>query len=171
MPRHPSAPSPDPAPADPATPAADGTGDGQPPRGHAIIAGFGLAGREVANAAIARGMPVRVIELNNDTVRRCALAGLSIHKGDAADPAVLRAAGIADAALFAATMPNDHAVIEAVAQARLLNPRVRILARCDYTSNGMKAMRRGADEVVVAEQAVAREFRRLVANDPATRDG
>jgi monovalent cation:H+ antiporter-2, CPA2 family len=135
---------------------------GHAPGGHAIIAGFGLAGRATANALIAKGIPLYVIERNVDTVRRCATAGLRIVEGDATDEKVLLAAGIETAVLFAATMPNDHAVLEAVAQARRLNPSVRIFARCEYVSTGMKATKRGADEVVIAEKAVATEFGRLV---------
>ena len=152
-------------------PPAEGQDDGQPkrpeppPSGHAIIAGFGLAGRATANALIARGVPISVIERNVDTVRRCSIAGLRIFHGDATDEGLLRRAGIETASFFAATMPNDHAVLEAVALARRLNPAVRIFARCEYVSTGMKAARRGADEVVVAEQVVAAEVGRLVAAD------
>jgi CPA2 family monovalent cation:H+ antiporter-2 len=136
--------------------------DTKPPAGHAVIAGFGLAGRSAANALIARGVPIAVIERNIDTVRRCSIAGLRIYQGDATDEQVMRQAGIETAIFFAATMPNDPAVLEAVALARRLNPSVRIFARCEYVSTGMRAERKGADEVVVAEKVVATEFGRLV---------
>jgi voltage-gated potassium channel Kch len=135
-----------------------------PPGGHAIIVGFGLSGRATANALIARGIPLYVIERNGETVRRCGDAGLRIVEGDATDEQVLRRAGIETAVLFAATMPNDHATLEAVSLARRLNPDVKIIARCEYVSTGMKASRRGADEVVVAEQVIATEFGRTVAS-------
>ena len=135
---------------------------GAPPAGHAVIAGFGLAGRAAANALIAKGISIAVIERNVDTVRRCSIAGLRIYQGDATDEVVMRRAGIETAIFFAATMPNDPAVLEAVALARRLNPTVRIFARCEYVSTGMRAERKGADEVVVAEKVVATEFGRLV---------
>ena len=133
-----------------------------PAGGHAIIVGFGLSGRATANALIARGVPLYVIERNAETVRRCSVAGLRIVEGDATDEQVLRKAGIETAAFFAATMPNEHAVLEMVATARRLNPTVRIVARCEYVSTGMKLTRRGADEVVVVEQVVAAEFGRII---------
>ena len=135
---------------------------GPPPGGHAIIVGFGLSGRATANALIAKGVPLYVIERNAETVRRCSVAGLRIVEGDATDEQVLRRAGIETAVFFAATMPNEHAVLEMVALARRLNPNVRIVARCEYVSTGMKLTRRGADEVVIVEQVVAAEFGRLV---------
>jgi voltage-gated potassium channel Kch len=130
--------------------------------GHAIIAGYGIPGRAVAEALKAQGISYCVVELNADTVRRCLRGGVRIFGGDATSEAVLRQAGIERAVLFAATMPNDHAVIEAVAQARRLNPAVRILARCEYVSNGLKATRRGANQVVVAEQVVGQAFKTIV---------
>ena len=136
--------------------------DAPPAGGHGIIVGFGLSGRATANALIARGIPLYVIERNAETVRRCAVAGLRIVEGDATDEQVLRQAGIETAAFFAATMPNEHAVLEMVGLARRLNPAVKIIARCEYVSTGMKLSRRGADEVVIAEQVIAAEFGRLV---------
>ena len=132
--------------------------------GHAIIAGFGLAGRAAANALLAKGIPICVIERNIDTVRRCSIAGLCIFHGDATDEHLMRRAGIESAAFFAATMPNDPAVLESVALARRLNPSVKIFARCEYVSTGMKAERKGADAVVIAEKVVATEFGLLVEN-------
>jgi len=142
--------------------AAGGAGESVALTGHAIIAGFGLSGRSAANALIARGIPICVIERNADTVRRCTVAGLLIFEGDATDEALMRRAGIESAVLFAATMPNDPAVLEAVALARRLNPGIRIIARCEYVSTGMRAERKGADEVVIAEKVVATEFGRAV---------
>lgn len=135
-----------------------------PPRmqGHVIIAGYGLPGRAVAETLAGRGIEFLVIERNPETVRRCLRGGVRIVTGDATTEEVLRGAGIERAVLFAATMPHDHSVIEAVTQARKLNPTIRILARCEYISNGLKATRRGANEVVVAERAVAAEFEKLV---------
>lgn len=146
---------------------------GPPTGGHAIIVGFGLSGRAAANALIARKIPLYVIERNAETVRRCSVAGLRIVEGDATDEQVLRRAGIESAAYFAATMPNEHAVLEMVGIARRLNPTVRIVARCEYVSTGLKLSRRGADEVVIAEQVVAADFGRIIQAvlPPAGADG
>jgi len=51
----------------------------------------------------------------------------------------LHKAGLDRAVLFACTVPNDAAMYEAVAEARRLNPRVRIIARCRYVSSGIEA--------------------------------
>jgi voltage-gated potassium channel Kch len=134
--------------------------------GHAVIAGFGVPGRAVADLIHAQGMSFCVIEQNDDTVERCRKSGLCMVEGNAGDPAVLRKAGLDRAVLFACTVPNDAAMYEAIAEARRLNPRVRILARCRYVSSGIEATRRGADEVVVEERAVAQAFEALLQAEP-----
>lgn len=130
--------------------------------GHAVIAGFGVPGRAVADWVHAQGMSFCVIEKNDETVERCRKAGLCMVEGDAGDAATLRDAGLDRAALFACTVPNDEAMYASVQEARRLNPRVRIIARCRYVSSGLEAARHGADDVVVEEQAVGQAFKALL---------
>lgn len=129
---------------------------------YAIVAGFGLPGRSAAEVLAAQHIPYAVIELNPEVVRRCLLVGIQMVCGDVRDPEVLRRAGIDRATMLAICIPNDAAMLEAVPVARRLNSRVRIVVRCTLTSTGLEAMKRGADEAVVAEQAVAREMAKAV---------
>src|SRR5262245_17552738 len=129
---------------------------------HVIIVGFGLSGRSVVNNVIEHSVSYTVIETNPVTVGRCMPGGLTIIEGDARKPDVLRRAGIERATDIAITMPNDSIVLEIVQQARVMNPAVRIIARCTFVSGGMEAQRRGADETVIAEQVVATEFGRAI---------
>lgn len=127
-------------------------------REHAIIAGFGVPGRAVAESLSRQNVPFCVIELNPTTVQRCALAGVHIVEGSADSETVLRSAGIERASLFILALPNDPAVLESIRLARLLNSKLKIIARCRYISTGMEAHRRGATDVIIEEQTVAREF-------------
>jgi CPA2 family monovalent cation:H+ antiporter-2 len=129
---------------------------------HAIIAGYGIPGRAVGEKLFLSKTPFCVIEMNRQTVERCAHGGVQIIEGDVASESVLRQAGIERAALFVAAVPNETAVLEAVRIARRLNPRVHILARCNFISAAMEARRRGANHVVAEEQLVAEEFSRLL---------
>ena len=140
--------------------------DGEMLSGHAIIGGFGVPGRAVAEWLGAHNIPFCVIELNPQTVHRCAHVGVHIIEGDVCDEQVLRRAGIDRAALFAVTVPADPAVLEAVRVARRLNPTLRIIARCRFISSGMQAHRNGASEVVIEEQVVAKEFTARLEADP-----
>ena len=134
--------------------------------GHAVIAGFGVPGRAVADLVHAQGMSFCVIERNLETIERCRKAGLCMVEGDAGDAAVLREAGLVRATLFACTVPDDKAMLAAVEEARRVNPALRIIARCRYVSSGVQAKAHGADEVVVEEQVVAQAFEALLTADP-----
>lgn len=136
--------------------------DGEALSGHAIIAGFGVPGRAVAELLAGRNQPFCVIELNPKTVERCSHSGVRIIAGDVCDEQTLRRAGVERSVLLILAVPSDPAVLEAVRVARRLNPAIRILARCRFISSGMEAHRRGADEVIVEEQVVARELTRLM---------
>jgi CPA2 family monovalent cation:H+ antiporter-2 len=135
--------------------------------GHAIIAGFGVPGRVVADFLASRNMPFCVVELNPKTVERCAHVGVHIIAGDVCDTQTLKRAGVEHATLLVLAVPSDPAVLEAVRVARELNPTVRIIARCRFISSGMEAHRRGADQVIIEEQIVAQELERvLIASTP-----
>lgn len=144
--------------------------DGQHLRNHAIIAGFGVPGRAVADVLAARQVPFCVIELNPQTVERCSHRGVHIIAGDVCNEESLRKAGVEHATLLVLAVPSDPAVLQAVRLARRLSAAVRIIARCRFISSGMEAHRLGANEVVVEEQAVAREMTRLLEGDPADLD-
>jgi len=124
---------------------------------HTIIAGYGIPGRAVAEALASLRQPYCIIELNPTTVHRCELGHVPIIEGDCTDPQVLKHAGIERARACVIVIPDEKAALEATSQARKLNPSVRIITRCHYTSTGITARARGADEVIVAEQVVAAE--------------
>jgi CPA2 family monovalent cation:H+ antiporter-2 len=134
-------------------------------KGRTIIAGYGVPGRAVAETLREKGVPYCIIELNPTTVHRCEKGHVPIIEGDCTDPAVLQRAGIEHASLFVVMIPNEKAAVQATQIARGLNPTLRIITRCHYTSTGIEARARGADDVVVAEIVVAAEVARLLSNE------
>ncbi len=133
--------------------------------GHTIIAGYGIPGRAAVEVVASQKKTYCIIELNATTVHRCELSNVPIIEGDCRDPDVLKRAGIETASEFIIVVPGEKAAIEATAQARQLNPSVRIITRCHYTSAGIEARAKGANEVIVAEQAVAAEVVRLLRSE------
>ncbi len=129
---------------------------------HAIVAGFGVPGRNCADWLARQGHAYVVIEQNASTVDRCGRTGVPIIAGDARDEATLREAGIERAGLVAVTIPDEAVALAIVTAARKLNPTARILARVNHVSIAMEAVKQGADEAVVAEELAAREFVRLL---------
>src|SRR5437867_8888905 len=98
------------------------------PTPFAIIAGYGLPGRFVAELFDFRAIPYCVIEANDDIAARCDESGTRIICGNVRDEQVLRRAGIADAKIFVVGVPDEAAMFEAIEIAKRINPSIRIIA-------------------------------------------
>ena len=131
-----------------------------PDRPHVIIAGFGVPGRFIAEALEFHGVPFCVIETNSAVAERCTTVPMVV--GDVRDEAILRAAGIERATLLALAIPIDEVVLQTVELTRRIRPDLKIIARVNYTSAGLAAQKLGANDVIVGEQIVAREFFRFI---------
>lgn len=121
----------------------------------AIIAGFGLPGRSIADDLDRRQIPYVVIEVNAEVVERAKKCGRRMICGDVRQLGVLEEAGLGGAEVVALMVPVEGIVIEAVEVVRKARPDIKIVARVAFTSTGMEAKRKGADVVIVAEQVVA----------------
>ena len=116
----------------------------------------------MAEILCSQGISFVVIERNAVAADRCAQNGMSILTGDVRDEALLVRAGIEGARLLILAIPDDAACLAAIDVARRLNPDLEILARCTFTSAGLQATAKGAAEVIVAEQVVAREMSQVL---------
>lgn len=130
--------------------------------GPAVIAGFGPAGRCVADLLGKRGVPYVIIDRNPKTVPTQEELGRRIVLGDVSDPAVLEQAGIRTAKLLVLTIPDEKSTIRAIRSARLMSRSIVILARTEYFSTALVARRAGANMVISAELAVAKDFHELL---------
>jgi len=128
------------------------------PAGPVVVAGFGLAGRYVADLLDHGDIEYVVVEKNAVTVETQGCLGRRIIQGDVAEESTLRSAGIERASILALTIPDEQAVLQSTSLARRINPDIYIIARTTYASVGIKASQLGADDVVKAEQAVALQF-------------
>jgi CPA2 family monovalent cation:H+ antiporter-2 len=129
--------------------------------GHAIVIGYGVPGRSFVDWAVHQGLSYCVIETNGVIVDRCSATGIRIMTGDARDPSVLERAGIDRATIVAISVPDETGLLEIISAVRPLNKTARMIVRCAYVSTGFEAVKRGADDTVVAEELAAREFVRL----------
>lgn len=129
---------------------------------HAIIAGFGLVGRAVADELKRIGASYTVIDLNPATIATQRRLGREILFGDASSAEVLEEAGIHGAEFLVLTIPDEESVLRACRVARQMKPDIFILARANYVSQGVVAAGLGADGVVVEEMATAQEMERLL---------
>jgi CPA2 family monovalent cation:H+ antiporter-2 len=130
-------------------------------RRHAVIVGHGATGSSLARSLGGRGLPYVVIENDPYIFERMRAAGVPGVFGDATRPDVLEQAGISDARLCALTFSSPADSLRAAQAARLLNPRIDIVARS--SGDGLTLLRRaGASEVVDPEFEASLEFVRHV---------
>ncbi len=133
-------------------------------RDHVIIAGFGAAGRFIAEYLKARQWPFVVVEMNPETCEAQRGLGVQIVEGDISQEDILRKAGIESASILAIAIPDEEAALRATETANAIRAEIHIIASTRYTSTGLQALQKGADEVIVAEQAVAQEFYRRISS-------
>ena len=74
--------------------------------GKVIIAGFGLAGRWIADIFDRHGIEYVVVEKNAETVATQRKLGRTVVEGDIGEEQTLRDAGIDDASILALTVPD-----------------------------------------------------------------
>jgi CPA2 family monovalent cation:H+ antiporter-2 len=120
-------------------------------RGHLIIVGFGLNGRNLAQAAKRAGIPYMIIEMNPETVRREKRAGEPIFYGDASHDAILHHAGIAGARVLVVAISDPAAARRITAAARATNPALHIITRTRFFQEIQPLRDLGANEVIPEE--------------------
>lgn len=129
---------------------------------HAIIAGFGVVGRAIADHLTVHGVPFTIVELNAETIAAQQKLGRKAIYGDVGNPEVLEAAGVHDADALFLTVPDDDAITRACATTKSLAPDLFIAARTSYLSVAFQVLAAGADEVVIGEVAIAEAMARKV---------
>jgi voltage-gated potassium channel Kch len=130
--------------------------------GHAIIVGFGPTGRWVADLLGRFSVPYCIVERNIKTVGDQQSLGKRIVLGDATEELVLEMAGVREARILALTIPDEKAAVRVIRCAKALNPKMVIFVKTEHTSTALVARKAGADVVISAEIAVAKEFHELL---------
>ena len=104
-----------------------------------LIAGYGDSGRAAAETLRGTGVDLRILDIADGE-------GVEVV-GDARDPDVLEAAGVADARALVITLADDAAAIMATVVARELNPDLHVVVRANEEADVQKLYRAGADFV------------------------
>jgi CPA2 family monovalent cation:H+ antiporter-2 len=123
----------------------------QPLRGHVILVGYGLNGRNVARVLRETSIPFRILELNGTLVHEARADGQPVTYGDATRPEILEACGIRDASMLVLAISDLSATRQAVRVARQRNPDLYILVRTRTVSEIDELYHLGADEVIPEE--------------------
>ena len=98
-------------------------------RNHAIVCGHGRVGRLITSALDRRGFTYVVITTDRHDMARLRDQGTPVLYGDAADPALLTHAHLAEARVLIVAIANSHASRLIVDRAHELAPRVSVVVR------------------------------------------
>jgi CPA2 family monovalent cation:H+ antiporter-2 len=130
--------------------------------GQVVLVGFGRVGKRIASALEARGIPYVVAEQNRELVEKLRKKGIAAVSGNAADPAVLIQAHIADAAMLVVATPDSLNVRQMANTARTLNPRIEIVLRTHSEDESMMLRKEGIGTVFFGEEELAKGMTRHV---------
>jgi CPA2 family monovalent cation:H+ antiporter-2 len=97
--------------------------------GQVVLVGYGRVGRRIAEEMSRRGIPYVVAEQNRERVKELREKSIAAVSGDAADPAVLIQAHIANASMLVIATPDTISVRRMAEIARTLNPAIEIAVR------------------------------------------
>ena len=120
-------------------------------RGHVVIVGFGLNGRNLAKVLRRTRVPYVVLELNGETVRRAREQGEPVGYGDATRKEVLSHAGAEYARILVLAISDPAATRHTISLARQLNPDIHIIVRTRYMAEIEDLRALGANEVIPEE--------------------
>jgi len=117
-------------------------------RNHQIICGYGRMGQQIAKDFIQHKMLFAVVECNPEQIPKLIDAGIPFVEGNASDDETLIAAGIKHAKGLVTVARTDEDNVFITLTARVLNPKIHIVARCIQEDNEDKLKRAGADSVI-----------------------
>ncbi|NKC33639.1 cation:proton antiporter domain-containing protein [Falsiroseomonas selenitidurans] len=122
---------------------------------HEVVVGYGRVGRVVGQGMLAAGRPLLVIEDADEAVEAARADGAEVVVGNAANPDVLAAANLPQAARLFVTVPEVFEAGQVVQQARALNPGLEILVRAHSDDSAVHLQGLGASMTVSGEREIA----------------
>ena len=138
-------------------------------QGQVVLVGYGRVGRRIADALEARRIPYVVAEQNRQLVEDLRRRGIAAVSGNAAEPAVLIQAHVADAAMLVVASPDAFNVRQMAATARALNPDIEIVLRTHSEDESSLLQKDGIGAVFFGEEELAKGMTRHVVDRFAER--
>ena len=121
-----------------------------------MLVGYGRVGQRIARSLDARSIPYVVAEQNRELVEDLRKKGVAAVSGNAAEPAVLIQAHIADAAMLVVATPDPLNVRQMVDTARTLNPGIEIVLRTHSENESQMLRMDGVGTVFYGEEELAK---------------
>jgi CPA2 family monovalent cation:H+ antiporter-2 len=134
--------------------------------GHTVIVGYGRVGGLLGAGLVEMGDTILVIEDHPDGVAAAKQHGAEVLLGNAADPEVLAAAGLARAKRLFVAIPESFEAGQVCEQARRDNPELLIIARAHSDAAVEHLTRCGATMTIMGEAEIARAMLALCRQPP-----
>ena len=117
-------------------------------KNHYIICGFGRMGRIICEELAEKGIPLVVLENDDEVLEEIERLGYPYMKADATSDEELLASGIERAEGLVSVVTDDAQNVFIVLTARGLNPKLSIVARSAAEETIKKLVRAGANKVI-----------------------
>jgi len=117
-------------------------------KNHFIICGFGRVGHQVGESLRAHKVPYMIIDAKPETADELAETGIPYIIGDSSSDEVLEEAGVRSAKGLVAANDSDVANVFVTLTARVLNPKLYIVARASQLESEKKLKKAGANRVI-----------------------
>ena len=129
--------------------------------GHYIICGGGSLGFSVGKTLAKRGLPVVVLDKDDERVAEMNAANIHAMEGDCFNNDFLRQAGLMKAKTVIACLKDDGDNLLLTMLVKELNPNVKVIAEATYEKYATQLRRAGADEVVLPREIGGRYIAKL----------
>jgi CPA2 family monovalent cation:H+ antiporter-2 len=123
--------------------------------GQVVLVGYGRVGRRIAQMLDAQRVPYVVADQNRERVEALRALNIPAVSGDAADPAVLIQAHIAQAGMLVIATPDTFNVRKMVETARTLNPGIEVVVRSHGEDEAALLTQEQIGTVFIGEQELA----------------
>ncbi len=120
-----------------------------------VIVGYGRVGRGIAAALKQQGIACVVADEDRELVEQLRAQGQAAVLGDAADPATLIQAHVAQARMMVIATPQTLGVRQMVETARTLNPKIEVLIRSHNVEEAELLEGESLGKVFVGERELA----------------
>lgn len=118
---------------------------------HVVVLGYGRVGQYVVNVLGHLEVPRLVVEMDAARVDELERNGVPVLMGDAANPELLKHAGLDHARALIVTLPDDAAAEIVVSAARQINPALPIVVRASSRDAVNYLTKLGAQHVINPE--------------------
>jgi CPA2 family monovalent cation:H+ antiporter-2 len=133
---------------------------------HMVVVGYGRVGALLGAGLAGQGQAVLVIEEQPDAIAAATRDGAEVLAGNAADPQVLAAAGLARAKRLFVAIPESFEAGQVCEQARRDNPELAIIARAHSDAAVAHLTKCGATLTIMGEAEIARAMLAQCGTEP-----